>query len=369
MRHPWVFSGGIAKTKNIDEQTVMVEVIANDGNKLGYGFWDADSQISVRLFEFGKAKSDFDPKFWKHRLHKAYSLRKSLLPPKTNMYRLVFSEGDGMPGLIVDVYHDLASVQLLAEFANEYLTALDEFLPEIGVKDYYLKNNQTAKNHGANPFDKWRFNAKGHEKVIALENGNSFEVDIENGQKTGFFIDQRDNRALLGELSKEKTVLNTFSFSGGFSIYALANQAQKVVSVDVSKPANQSCTINQNLNHEIITADCFDFLKKETEKFDLVILDPPAFAKNSKAVSQAARGYKELNMSGLNRVREGGFLFTFSCSQHIDKLLFQKIVFSAAADVRKNVRIVKWLSQPFDHPVNIYHPEGEYLKGLLLYVD
>lgn len=375
MRHPWVFSGAIATTKNIQPETTLVEVLAADGNKLGYGFWDADSQISVRLFEFGKAKSDFDLPFWIEKLNKAYQLRKTLMPKKTDMFRLVFSEGDGMPGLIVDVYKSLASVQLLGHFAMDYLPALDAFLPKIGVLNYFLKNNQVAKNHGMGQTDGWRNPIdEGSKKIVAQEHGLLFEIDIENGQKTGFFIDQRENRALLGEMSKGKSLLNTFSFSGGFSMFALANGASKVVSVDVSKPANQACAINQKLNeiagnHEIVTADCFDFLKKNQETYDIVVLDPPAFAKNSKAVSQAARGYKELNMNGLKAVAPKGFLFTFSCSQHIDKLLFQKIVFGAAADVKKNVRIVRWLSQPFDHPVNIYHPEGEYLKGLLLYVD
>lgn len=374
-RHPWIYSGAIAKNDDVDVLNPIVEIFSYDQLKLGYGFFDKNSQIAVRLFHFENEYCTFDENFWNRKFEKAYVLRKQLLPSKTTIYRLIYAEGDELPGLIVDVYNDCASVQLLSEFAFIYLPYLENFFSKIGISDFYLKKNKTALSHlSCMVKEGWKSNEV-NKKIIAQENGLFFEVDVENGQKTGFFIDQRDNRNLIGNFVYKKTVLNAFSFTGSFSVYALANGAEKVISVDISKTAISGCQRNIELNmlanhpHESLVADCFDYLKNEHSQFDVVIIDPPAFAKNAKSVSKAARGYKELNMQALKRTRSKGFLFTFSCSQHIDKILFQKIIFGAAADVKKNVKILKWLTQPFDHPVNIFHPEGEYLKGLLLYVD
>jgi 23S rRNA (cytosine1962-C5)-methyltransferase len=267
-------------------------------------------------------------------------------------------------------------LQLLIKGTEKVLPHLISGLQGLGIRHIYLKNKHSPgfREEVSLP-NGFLTGEQGDMHRVIQENGLKFKIDIEKGQKTGFFIDQRDNRDLLKKFTAGKKVLNAFSYTGGFSVYALAGEATMVHSVDISKEATLLCSDNVALNfgpaaaHEAITADCFDYLRQTTELYDVMVLDPPAFAKNARAVPNASRGYKDLNMTAFKKIPAGGVLFTFSCSQNIDKDLFRKIVFSAAADAGRNVRILHQLTQPVDHPVNIFHPEGEYLKGLVLYVE
>jgi 23S rRNA (cytosine1962-C5)-methyltransferase len=284
------------------------------------------------------------------------------------------AEGDFLPGVIVDIYDDTAVVQLLVKGTELISQHIFDAIREVGVKYIYLKTKQNTQRLEDVGMESGWVGETRSMPIAALEYGVKFMVDVEKGQKNGFFIDQRENRKILGEYSKGKKVLNTFSYSGGFSLYALANGSTLVHSVDSSKDAIDMCDQNvaanfNNAPHESYVQDVFDFMKENKEDYDIIILDPPAFAKNAKAVPNASRGYKNLNLIAFKTIKPGGLVFTFSCSQHIDKDLFRKIVFGAAADAGRNVRILKQLTQPEDHPINIFHPEGEYLKGLLLHVE
>lgn len=374
-RHPWVFSGAF-KTLPEAENGDIIELRTNHNELLGYGFFAPNSQIICRVFEFTDTYVKIDAHYWFKKMQNAFSLRKRLLNfESTNCFRLLHAEGDFMPGIIVDVYDKVAVVQLLVKGTERISDQLFSGLNQLGFEYIYLKTKQSTQLlEQIEQGSKWV--AEAHPMPIkVLENGVPFLVDVESGQKTGFFLDQRENRRILGEWSRGRKVLNTFSYSGGFSLYALQAGARLVHSVDSSKDAIALCNANVNLltekdKHESFTQDCFDFLlASETGFYDIIILDPPAFAKNAKAVPNASRGYKNLNALGFQKIRPGGLIFTFSCSQHIDKDLFRKIVFSAAAESKRNVRIIQQLSQPQDHPINIYHPEGEYLKGLLLEVS
>jgi 23S rRNA (cytosine1962-C5)-methyltransferase len=262
-------------------------------------------------------------------------------------------------------------VQLLHKGIENVFPHIQIALENLGFKYIYLKNANANSDKVAS---KWLTTPPNEDLLVVKENGISFPISIEKGQKTGFFIDQRENRLLLKNYAKDKSVLNTFAYTGGFSAYALAGEAQKVVSVDISQEANQLCektielNAGKNANHEIVTKDCFDYLKEAKDTYDIVVLDPPAFAKNQKALKQATRGYISLNELGLKCVKKGGLLFTFSCSGNVSKDDFRKMVFAASMESHREVRILHQLSQPADHPVNIYHPEGEYLKGLVLEV-
>jgi len=336
-----------------------------------------EGSISGRIFSF--EQSDLNKDFWKSKLEKAFALRKSLGlidNPHTNCYRLVHAEGDGLPGLIIDIYHRVAVIQTHTLGMHAVKNILTELLKEMfGEKliAIYDKSGDTmAKQQKELIGNQFLFGDASEEDV--LENGIKFHVNFAEGQKTGFFLDQRENRKLLGEYSKGKKVLNTFAYSGGFSLYALKNDAELVHSVDSSKKAAEWAEKNvsmnfQNAPHEFFTEDVFDFMKRSTEMYEVMVLDPPAFAKHLSAVKQATIGYKNLNTEAIRRISKGGILFTFSCSQVIDKELFRKIIFMSAAQARRNVRILHQLSQPPDHAVSIYHPEGEYLKGLVLYVE
>lgn len=370
-QHPWIFSGAVA-SKNSYKCGEIVEVQSFDKQTLAYGFYDTNSQIVCKLFWF-KTEQNFNKDFWFQKFENAWQMRMQVVDlTQTDVFRFIHAEGDFLPGIICDIYNNTAVIQKMMEgieFLEQYLI---EYLKLKNINYFYSKTNKIAGKN-SELIENW-VGEKNNEPIIVKENGVLFKIDVENGQKTGFFIDQRDNRALLEKYVKGKTVLNTFSFSGGFSMYACRGEAKKVISVDISKIANNDCETNHQLNgfntpHEAITEDCFTYLREVKEKFDVIVLDPPAFAKSAAKVMNAARGYKDLNLLAFKMIEKGGLLFTFSCSQHIDKLLFQKIVFGAAADSGRNVRIVKWLTQPSDHPVNIYHPEGDYLKGLLLYVE
>ncbi len=373
-RHPWVFSGAV-KTWPESQNGEIVAVTDNNDQLLGYGFFSPKSQICCRIFEFTKKPADsFDDAYWHAKIEGALRLRQSFLDPlQTNCFRLLHAEGDFLPGVIADVYGEVVVMQVLIKGTEHIFPAIEKSMHRLGFKNIYLKQKENSGFLEAVSLPKgWRGDPVAM-PVTVLENGISFIVDVESGQKTGFFIDQRDNRSLTKEYVAGKTVLNAFSYTGGFSLYALAGGAAEVHSVDISKDAiaRADAMVKLNFpdaNHQAIAEDCFDYLRHCETKYDVIVLDPPAFAKNAKSVPNAARGYKDLNLLAMKNLKPGGFLFTYSCSQNITPDLFRKIVFGAAVDAGREVRILRFLSQADDHPINIYHPEGEYLKGLLLYI-
>lgn len=388
--HPWVFSGAIARVI-LDEhhqgdepqegELVCVQTITCD--VMGVGHWQVGS-IAVRILAFGVDKLPKD--FWGERIRKAYKMRDSigLIQPSGNTFRLIHGEGDFLPGLIIDVYADTAVIQAhsvgMHQNRKEIAEAVVANVPQ--VKNVYYKSDDTLPFKAPVSGEKTGWLIAAHQQESdefwSLENGLSFRIDWLKGQKTGFFIDQRENRTLVERYAKDKDVLNMFCYTGGFSLYALRGGAKTVDSVDVSQKAIDLVNINvaKNFpdarNHKAVTADAFEYLsaqKAEGKTFDLIILDPPAFAKHRDAVKNALRGYQRINAKAIEMIRPGGILFTFSCSQAVDKEAFRLAVFSAAAQVGRKVRILHQLHQPQDHPINIYHPEGEYLKGLVLYVE
>lgn len=373
--HPWIFSGGV-KTFPKAKNGEIIQVVDNKGVVLGAGFYSANSQIVCRLFDFSKTNFDYyTEKFWLDKFEKAYKLRTTFIDKKnTNCYRLVHAEGDFLPGIIIDIYDDVAVMQVLIKGTENLVHIFSQCLQNLNIPYLYIKTKISSKEIENISLTSGWYGKIRNTKIDVLENGIKFKIDIEKGQKTGFFIDQRDNRALLKSISNQKSVLNTFCYTGGFSIYAIQGGATKVDSIDVSKDAIALCEetilLNKSNNiHNSIAEDCFDYLKKNKKTYDIVILDPPAFAKNAKSVPNACRGYKELNMLGLKATKPNGIIMTYSCSQNISRDLFQKVVFGAAADAKRNVRILQHLGQPYDHPINIFHPESEYLKGFLLYVE
>ena len=374
--HPWVFSGAIKKIEGKPAEGELVEVVSNEGDLLGIGHYQVGS-ISVRMISFTRETIDFG--FWKNKLYQAYLVRKCLNlaeNPENNVYRLVHGEGDGLPGLIIDIYNDTAVMQahsvgmylLRDQFARALLDIYGNRL--IAVYDKSEGTVPFKANTGAQNGYLYGFSQTG----IVLEYGNQFRVDWVDGQKTGFFIDQRENRQMVKQYAKDRTVLNVFGYTGGFSVYALRGGAKLVHSVDSSEKAieltNQNVTMNfPHANHEAFTVDAFEYLNNIDNKYDLIILDPPAFAKHQDALRNALQAYKRINTRAFTKIKAGGILFTFSCSQVVNKDQFRQAVFSAAAIAKRNVRILHQLTQPADHPVNIFHPEGEYLKGLVLYVE
>ena len=376
-QHAWIYSGAVKTLPAEAQQGDIVVVTDNKDDILGYGFYAPKNQIVCRLFHFGQALA-LDSNFWKAKVLKAYELRKKyLISEQTNAYRLVFSESDGLPGLIVDAYDKVASIQILHKgIAIIYETLIDT-LKELGFEYIYLKIKENSRRlEQIDLPEGWVEGKIPTESIIIKENALLFGVDVEKGQKTGFFLDQRENRALLKEYAKNKKILNTFAYTGGFSVYAMAGGASEVVSVDISRDACNEAQKNAILNfpsytnHQVLVEDCFQYLKKMPEnEFDIIILDPPAFAKTAQNVPNAARGYKEINMQAFKKIKEGGLVFTFSCSGSVDRDLFRKIIFGAAADVGRDIKIIHQLTQPIDHPISIYQPETEYLKGLLLYVS
>lgn len=365
--HPWIFSGAVEKTPDVDESR-LVEVQDYNANRIGYGFLEPKSQIIARVFEFSKEPVLLDPNYWNKKIRDAFDFKTKLFDSNnTNCFRLIHAEGDYLPGLIVDIYHTVAVVQFRISGIWHLKDIISESLRSLGYTSIF------SKSPAYSDWAQGWLGEEGHDKVSVLENGVQFSVDVVKGQKTGFFLDQRENRLLLSSYAKNKTVLNCFSYTGGFSMFALKGGAKSVTSVDISKEAIENAKYNAQLNgfadkHHAISADCFDFLRKTDSDFDLIVLDPPAFCKDIRSVPQASRGYKDINLSAMKLIKPGGILFTFSCSQHISKDLFQKIVFGAAADSGRKVRILHQLSQAPDHPINIYHPEGDYLKGLVVEV-
>jgi 23S rRNA (cytosine1962-C5)-methyltransferase len=375
--HPWVFSGAIKKTYGTVSEGDIVSVYSNQDEFLGLGHYQIGS-IAVRVFTFSEVTPDND--FWRNKLQQAYHVRTALGltdNPETNVYRLVHAEGDGMPGLIVDVYNDTAVMQMHSIGMYNMRDQLAALLKEIigdKLKAVYDKSSKTIPfKAGIEPNDTFLLGKAEPGNVI--ENGLLFNVDWVEGQKTGFFVDQRENRLLLQQYAKGRDVLNMFCYTGGFSFYAMKGGANLVHSVDSSGKAIDLTRENVELNypadprHEAIVADAFEYLKDIKDKYDLIVLDPPAFAKHRDALSHALQGYKRINARAFEQIRPGGIVFTFSCSQVVSKEKFREAVFSGAAIAGRSVRILHQMTQPADHPVSIYHPEGEYLKGLVLYVE
>lgn len=380
--HPWVFSGAIAQIVGHPAEGDMVGVYSADGKFLASGHYQIGS-IAVRILSF-----DYDPSradFWTVMLSRALRLREAYGlagSASTTCYRLVHGEGDGLPGLIIDYYDGVCVLQAHSVGMFRAKGSICAALQEVygaALKAVYDKSSGTAPfKAGLELVDGYLYKAPGFEEdeLTVLENGNKFLVNWTQGQKTGFFLDQRENRARVGALAAGRSVLNLFCYTGGFSIYALAGGALHVDSVDSSKKAMDMVDKNVLLNgfspekHTSYCTDAIDFLKDIPEgKYDLMIVDPPAFAKHRGALKNALRAYQRLNAAAISKVAPGGFVFTFSCSQVVDKEAFALAVFSAAAETGRSVRILDRLNQPADHSVNIYHPEGEYLKGLLLYIE
>lgn len=374
--HPWVFSGAINRMEGNLEEGCIAEVYSSDKAFLGMGHYQPGS-ISVRIFSFEKINPNID--FWKSKLQEAVNFRTNIglfNNKDTNVYRMVFAEGDLLPSLIIDYYNGTAVIQAYSAGMFYHLEDITAALKSIygnKLKAVYNKSKDTLPNKFANEStDGYLFGSLTENVVV--ENGNKFIIDWEKGQKSGFFIDQRENRQLLAQYSKGKKVLNTFCYTGGFSVYALNAGAEFVHSVDVSKPAieitNKNVELNgKSANHESFAVDVFDFLKDINDKYDVIVLDPPAFAKSRNVSHNAVQGYKRINVEALKRIKKGGLLFTFSCSQVINRTLFNNTIIAAAIEAKRKVRIMHQLSQAADHPINIFHPEGEYLKGLVVYVE
>lgn len=375
--HPWVFSGAIRSIENGVEEGDTVRVTAADGRPLGVGHYQIGS-IAVRMLS--DKNVDIDTDFYRTRLAEAARLRKALnlLRDDNNAFRLVHGEGDFLPGLIVDVYGSTAVVQAHSpgmHFARGMIAVALTELEEISIENVYYKS-ETTLPYKAQLDPQNEYLIGGFDTNEATENGLRFHIDWLKGQKTGFFVDQRDNRNLLKHFAAGRRVLNMFCYTGGFSVYALSGGAELVHSVDSSAKAIALTEANVELNfgatdrHEAFAVDAFKFLSDMPDgKYDLVVLDPPAFAKHRSAIRNALRGYQRLNAKAIEKMPKGSILFTFSCSQAVSKEQFRLAVFSAAAQTGRRVRILHQLTQPADHPVNIYHPEGEYLKGLILYIE
>lgn len=376
--HPWVFSGAIARVEGEPEEGEVVDVYTSKKEFIACGHFQIGS-IAVRVLSF--RQEPIDHAFWVRRLQVAKDLRCALGVlgnPQNNTYRLVHGEGDNLPGLIIDVYNHTAVMQ--AHSAGMHLDrmavaeALEEVMGDV-IQHIYYKSETTLPFKADLLATENGFLKGGSPENVAMENGLKFHVDWLKGQKTGFFVDQRENRALLERYAKGRNVLNMFCYTGGFSFYAMRGGANLVHSVDSSAKAIDLTNENVSLNfpgdtrHQAFAEDAFKFLDRMGDQYDLIILDPPAFAKHRDALRNALRGYTKLNAKAFEKIRPGGILFTFSCSQVVNKQDFRNAVFTAAAQSGRSVRILHQLTQPGDHPVNIYHPEGEYLKGLVLYVE
>ncbi len=376
--HPWVFSGAIARVEGNPEEGEVVEVYTSDKKYIAAGHYQIGS-IAVRVLTFQKEEINHD--FWVRRLTVARNLRQALRLIGTetnNACRLVHGEGDNLPGLIIDLYDHTAVMQAhsagMHVYRHEIAAALKEVMGDT-VRNIYYKSETTLPFKADLESTENGFLLGGSTENVAMENGLLFHVDWLKGQKTGFFVDQRDNRALLEHYSLGRNVLNMFCYTGGFSFYAMRGGARLVHSVDSSAKAIDLTRANVELNfpgdtrHDAFAEDAFKYLDRMGGEYDLIILDPPAFAKHRGALRNALRGYTKLNAKAFEKIRPGGILFTFSCSQVVSKQDFRNAVFTAAAQSGRSVRIMHQLTQPADHPVNIYHPEGEYLKGLVLYVE
>ena len=380
-RHPWIFSGAVEHIKAEEEpaEGIVVDVYTKQGDFIARGHYQIGS-IAVRVLTF--EQEEIDAAWWQSRIASAYDVRRTLGltdNPETTCYRLVHGEGDSLPGLVVDIYGSVAVVQCHSVGMYHARSNIADAIRAVygeRITAIYDKSSQTVPyNARLNTVDGYLYGDCADSAAEVLEHGLKFAVNWEHGQKTGFFIDQRMNRDLVRRYAAGRTVLNTFCYTGGFSVYAMAGGAKEVCSVDSSERATALAVENMRLNfgdaaaHSAVTADAVEYLKDIGDRYDMIILDPPAFAKHHKVLGNAMQGYKRLNARALSQIKSGGILFTFSCSQAVSKELFRTTVFSAAAIAGRKVRILHQLTQPADHPINIYHPEGEYLKGLVLYVE
>jgi 23S rRNA (cytosine1962-C5)-methyltransferase len=374
--HPWVFSGAIKKMYGSPEEGDLVDVYDNHDVFLGTGHY-APSSIAVRILSFERINPDIN--YFRQKIERAVKYRKSIGiigDTQKNVYRLIHGEGDGLPGLIVDYYNGVAVMQMHSlgfyRIRKEIASILADLLKDEIIAVYDKSEGTIPHMSGVTGVNEFLFGTSGPATVT--ENGYHFKIDWTTGQKTGFFIDQRDNRKLVESYSAGKSVLNMFGYTGGFSVYAMKN-ASLVHTVDSSYSAIELANENIRLNygddkrHESFQVDAFEYLNDIKDRYDLIILDPPAFAKHNNVLANALQGYKRLNMKAIEQVKPGGIIFTFSCSQVVSKENFRKSVFAAAANTKRTVRILHQMSQPPDHPVNIYHPESEYLKGLVIYVE
>ena len=382
-RHPWIFSGAIDHIKAQSEEELregaLVEVYTRGGEFIAQGHYQIGS-IAVRVLSF--EQEEIDQAWWNRRVAVAYDVRRTLGLTEcadTTCYRLIHGEGDSLPGLVVDIYASTAVVQChsVGMYRSRRLIA-EAIRATYGerITAIYDKSSQTLPYKAdLGAVDGYLWGSSEKPSQVVLEHGLQFAVNWEEGQKTGFFLDQRENRELVKRYAKGRTVLNTFCYTGGFSVYAAEGGAVEVCSVDSSERAVHLAAENMRLNfgdkipHSEVAADAVEYLRNIGSKYDLIILDPPAFAKHHKVLGNAMQGYKRLNARAISQIKPGGILFTFSCSQAVSKELFRTTVFSAAAIAGRKVRILHQLTQPADHPINIYHPEGEYLKGLVLYVE
>lgn len=375
-RHHWVFSGAIQDMPKDLANGQLVEVRAASDRFLGIGHFSQGS-IMVRIISF--EEREIDQEFWNEKIHDAYQLRAALgfiSNPKTNVFRLVHGEGDLLPGLIIDYYNGTAVIQAhhigMHQHVQEIALAIKNSFGAL-LSGVYDKSSETLPRNLGNFQNEW---VLGSPKTdLVQEHGATYKIDWEKGQKTGFFIDQRENRKLLGDYSKGKKVLNTFCYSGGFSVQALLDGAREVHSVDISSKAieltEENISLNTSLNgvHESKVADVVKYIREIGDDYDVIVLDPPAFAKNQKARHNAVQAYKRLNAEALKKIKSGGILFTFSCSQVVDKSLFAHTLTAAGLESGRKIKVLHYLSQPADHPINLFHPETEYLKGLVLYVE
>ncbi|MFZ1790196.1 MAG: class I SAM-dependent rRNA methyltransferase [Saprospiraceae bacterium] len=374
-KHPWIFSGAIRNLPKGIRNGDVVEVVAKDGSYQATGHY-SDGSIAIRILTFDQ--QPIDANFWQNNITNAANYRKKHLDfpsEHTNAYRLIHGEGDGLPGLVVDIYGEVAVVQCHSLGMHRSINEIAKAIMEVfggTIKAVYDKSEEALKQ--GDKKDSWLIGQIGDE-IDILENGNKFTINFVSGQKTGFFLDQRDNRSFVGHHSPDQSVLNCFSYTGGFSVYALNAGAKEVVSVDVSKTATDLMDKNMALTkhgakHLSVTANVMEYLKsEEVPLYDIVIIDPPAFAKSINKRHNAVQAYKRLNALALTKVKKGGLLFTFSCSQVVGTQLFYDTIVAAAIEAGRKIRVMRHLSQGADHPVNLFHPEGHYLKGLMLEVS
>jgi 23S rRNA (cytosine1962-C5)-methyltransferase len=372
--HPWLFSGAIERIEGEEKEGGVADIFDSKKNWLARGLFNPKSQLRVRLLTW--KKESIDQRFFSRRLSQALTFREHQLAASNNAYRVINGEGDFLPGLIVDRYADFLVCQFFTAgmelFKEDIIAALSELTSPTGI--FERSEGRVREEEGIEPSIGVLAGEPPPDRISIEENGHKFLVDVRRGQKTGFFLDQRDNREFLSTLTRDCSVLNCFAYTGGFSVYAFAGGAKEVVTFDSSMPALEIAEKNLELNGlantpgELIKGDAFAYLKETDSKFDIIVLDPPSLAHKRSDIDAATGGYKFLNLHALRHLNPGGLLVTFSCSQHLSTDLFQKVVFGAAVDAGTKVSIIKRLGQPIDHPVSLHHPEGEYLKGLALRV-
>ena len=374
--HPWIFSGAVSSAEGQPEPGDIVVASTHMGTPLALGFYNPRMDIAFRMLT-ADANESIDERFWQRRIRTSAALRQRIIPEGTTAYRLINAEGDGLPGLIVDRYEDYLVFSMATAGMDKHremiLSALVEDMKPSGI--YERSEGRARKLEGLAERIGPVYGKDIPGMIEITENHLIFDIDVATGQKTGFFLDQRPNREIIGKLSYQATVLNCFSYTGAFSVYSARGGALRVVSIESSEPANEIARLNLTKNgfspesHPALRADVFTYLRETEELFDVIILDPPAFAKSKKDVVKAARGYKDINLWAVKRLREGGIIATFSCSNYIDELLFQKIVLGAVRDAGMTARLLQILGPGPDHPTNLAHPEGRYLKGLLLHIS